>query len=127
MLRSLIVAVVAGIVSQGEIDQWSGGVLLGLALWVGFPLVLWVGALVHEKTPAKLAVYSRGRLAGEAARGLHPHQRPAVTAPQAQCGGRLLPLTWRFQELPRMPFDPTPSPGDLKPYLGGLSPYAPPY
>jgi arginine exporter protein ArgO len=61
VLRSLLVAaVVAGIAAQGEIDYWAGGLLLGLALWVGFPLVLWIGAVVHDKAPAKLAVIHAG-------------------------------------------------------------------
>jgi hypothetical protein len=34
--------------------------LLGLALWVGFPLVLWVGAVIHENVPPKLAVLHAG-------------------------------------------------------------------
>ena len=33
----------------------------------------------------------------------------------------------RAQELPRMPADPSPRPEDLRPYLGGLSPYGLPY
>jgi hypothetical protein len=39
LVRCLIIAaVVAGLASQAEIDEWSGGLLLGLALWIGFPL-----------------------------------------------------------------------------------------
>jgi Protein of unknown function (DUF1761) len=61
LLRSLIsAAVVAGIAAQGEIDHWSGGLLLGLALWLGFPLVLWVGAVIHENAPWKLAIIHAG-------------------------------------------------------------------
>jgi hypothetical protein len=61
LLRSLILAaVVAGLASQGEIDEWSGGLALGLALWVGFPFVLWTGAMIHENTPWKLAVIHAG-------------------------------------------------------------------
>jgi hypothetical protein len=61
VLRCLIVAaVVAGLASQAEIDEWSGGLLLGLALWVGFPFVLWVGAVVHENTPGRLALVHGG-------------------------------------------------------------------
>ena len=52
LFRCLIIAaVVAGLASQGEIEQWTGGLLLGLALWVGFPFVLWTGAMIHENTP----------------------------------------------------------------------------
>ncbi len=61
LLRSLVVvAVVAGLASQTETDEWTGGVLLGLALWVGFPLVLWAGAMLHERTPWKLAAIHAG-------------------------------------------------------------------
>jgi hypothetical protein len=31
-----------------------------VALWVGFPLVLWVGAVVHEDTPVRLAAIHEG-------------------------------------------------------------------
>ena len=39
---------------------WSGGLLLGLVLWIGFPLVLWTGAILHERTPLKLAAIHAG-------------------------------------------------------------------
>ena len=61
LLRCLILAtVVAGLASQGEIDEWTGGLLLGLALWIGFPVVLWTGAMLHENTPGKLAMIHGG-------------------------------------------------------------------
>lgn len=61
LLRCLVVAaVVAGVAAQGEVDEWTGGLLLGLALWVGFPVVLWIGAMVHERVPSKLAVIHAG-------------------------------------------------------------------
>jgi Protein of unknown function (DUF1761) len=61
LLRCLVLAaVVAGLASQGEIDEWSGGLLLGLALWIGFPLVLWTGALIHENAPVRLAAIHAG-------------------------------------------------------------------
>jgi hypothetical protein len=61
LLRSLILAaVVAGLAAQGEIDEWTGGLLLGLALWIGFPFVLWTGAVIHENTPWKLAALHGG-------------------------------------------------------------------
>jgi hypothetical protein len=61
LLRCLVLAtVVAGLASQGEIDEPAGGLLLGLALWIGFPLVLWTGAMIHENTPWKLAAIHAG-------------------------------------------------------------------
>lgn len=61
LLRSLILAaVVAGLAAQGEIEEWTGGLLLGLALWIGFPFVLWTGAMIWEDTPWKLAALHAG-------------------------------------------------------------------
>jgi hypothetical protein len=61
LLRSLTLAgVVAGLASQGGIDKWTGGLLLGLSLWIGFPLVLWTGAMLWENTPWKLAAIHGG-------------------------------------------------------------------
>lgn len=55
-LRSLIVAaVVAGLVANGDIDEPAGGALLGLVLWIAFPVVLLTGSVIWEKVPAKLA------------------------------------------------------------------------
>ena len=61
LLRCLILAaVVAGLAAQGDIDSWTGGLVLGVVLWIGFPLVLWVGAVIHEKTPVRLAAVHGG-------------------------------------------------------------------
>jgi Protein of unknown function (DUF1761) len=56
----LLSAVVAGLASQGDIDEWTGGLLLGLALWAGFPLVLWTGAVMWENAPRTLALIHGG-------------------------------------------------------------------
>jgi amino acid permease len=56
----LLSLVVVGLASQGEIDELSGGLLLGAALWIGFPFVLWTGAVVHERAPLALAVIHGG-------------------------------------------------------------------
>lgn len=61
LLRCIVlVVVVAGIASAVGTDRWQEGLWLGLALWVGFPLVLWTGAMVHERTPLKLAAIHGG-------------------------------------------------------------------
>lgn len=59
--RCLVVAiVVAGLASRAGVDTAVGGLLLGLVLWVGFPLVLWLGAIIHENTSWRLAVIHGG-------------------------------------------------------------------
>ncbi len=61
LLRCIVlVVVVAGLASAIGTDRWHEGLWLGLALWVGFPLVLWTGAMVHERTPLKLAAIHGG-------------------------------------------------------------------
>lgn len=61
LLRCLVLAlVVAGLASGLDVTDWWGGVVLGLVLWAGFPLVLWVGAVVHEGTPVALAAIHAG-------------------------------------------------------------------
>ncbi len=61
LLRSLVVAaVVAGLAARAGVDGAAEGLLLGLALWVGFPLVLWTGAMLHERTPWRLAAVHGG-------------------------------------------------------------------
>lgn len=56
----ILAAVIAGLASEAEIGEWTGGLLLGLALWIGFPFVLWTGAVIHENTPWKLAAIHAG-------------------------------------------------------------------
>ena len=61
LLRCLVLtAVVSGLAVRGEVDTFAGGLLLGVALWVGFPFVLWVGAVIHENTPVRLAAIHAG-------------------------------------------------------------------
>jgi len=61
LLRCLVLAsVVAVLVGLADLDQWTGGLTLGAVLWVGFPLVLWTGAIIHESTPWKLAAIHAG-------------------------------------------------------------------
>lgn len=61
LLRGVILAaVVAGLASQGEITDVGGGLLLGAALWIGFPFVLWTGAMIWENTSWRLAALHAG-------------------------------------------------------------------
>ena len=56
----VLAAVLAGLAAEARVDAAAGGLLLGLVLWVGFPLVLWTGAVVHERTPPALAAIHAG-------------------------------------------------------------------
>jgi hypothetical protein len=59
--RSLIVAsVLAGLASLLDITEWTGGLALGLAMWVGFPVVLLAGSVIWENVPPKLAALHSG-------------------------------------------------------------------
>jgi Protein of unknown function (DUF1761) len=61
VLRTLlVVVVVAGLASQTGTDEWAGGLVLGTALWIGFPLMLWAGGMLHERAPWKLAAIHAG-------------------------------------------------------------------
>lgn len=61
LVRCLLLAgTVVGLAAAADATTWWGGLLLGLVLWVGFPLVLWIGAIVHEKEPVRLAVIHGG-------------------------------------------------------------------
>ncbi|MGH8941172.1 MAG: DUF1761 domain-containing protein [Actinomycetes bacterium] len=61
LLRCIILTtVVAGLAAMIGTDGWLDGLALGLLLWVGFPLVLWIGAIIHEHTPMKLAAIHGG-------------------------------------------------------------------
>lgn len=61
VFRGLVLAtVVVALASATGIASAPAGLALGFGLWVGFPLVLWVGAVVHEKTPWRLAALHAG-------------------------------------------------------------------
>ncbi|RIQ25072.1 DUF1761 family protein [Jiangella rhizosphaerae] len=61
LARNLVLAaVVVGVAAAADVDSAGGGLLLGLALWIGFPLVLWTGALFHEGVPPRAALVHGG-------------------------------------------------------------------
>lgn len=61
LLRSLVVAAVVGwLAARSGVTTWLRALLLAVVLWVGFPLVLWVGAVIHEQTPVQLALIHGG-------------------------------------------------------------------
>jgi hypothetical protein len=59
--RSTVVAsVLAGLAAELDITDWTGAVALGFAVWIGFPVVLWTGAIMWEKVPWMLATIHAG-------------------------------------------------------------------
>jgi hypothetical protein len=61
LVRNLVLCSMVGVLATlAGVDTLSGGLLLGLGLWVGFPLVLWTGAVFHERTPWRLAAIHAG-------------------------------------------------------------------
>jgi len=61
VLRCLVLAaVVAVLATQGDVDELTAGLLLGLVLWVGFPLVLLAGAVIHEGVRVTVAAIHAG-------------------------------------------------------------------
>ena len=61
LARCLVLAAVVGsLAARGDVDTLGAGLALGLGLWVGFPLVLWTGAILHERTPLTLAAIHGG-------------------------------------------------------------------
>lgn len=61
LLRCLILSVVLlKLVNGLDTKDWRKALKLGLLLWIGFPLVLWLGAIIHENTPVILAIIHAG-------------------------------------------------------------------
>jgi len=61
LVRNLVLSSMVGVLAaMADVETLAGGVLLGIGLWVGFPLVLWTGAVFHERTPWRLAVIHGG-------------------------------------------------------------------
>jgi hypothetical protein len=61
LVRSFVVAtVLAGLASLLDIVDWAGALKLGLAMWVGFPVMLLSGSVMWERVPSKLAAIHAG-------------------------------------------------------------------
>jgi hypothetical protein len=61
LARNLVVtAVVAVLADQIGVGAWVDGAVLGLVLWIGFPIVVLAGSVYHEKVPLKLAAIHAG-------------------------------------------------------------------
>lgn len=61
LVRNVVLAtVVAGLSEEIGIDGWLPAVGLAVALWIGFPLVLWTGAIIWERVPWRLAAIHGG-------------------------------------------------------------------
>lgn len=51
---------VAGLVARLDLGNWTGAVVLGLALWIAFPVVLLAGSVFHESVRWRLAAIHAG-------------------------------------------------------------------
>ena len=61
LVRNVVLALVtAGIAERVGVSGGSGGLLLGLVLWVGFPAVILSGSVFHERVPWQLAAIHAG-------------------------------------------------------------------
>jgi hypothetical protein len=61
LARSVVVgAVIAGVARAGDLHGVGSTVLLGLALWLGFPFVLLTGSIMWEKVPTVTATLHAG-------------------------------------------------------------------
>jgi hypothetical protein len=54
------VVVLAGLAVQVGIEGLTEALALGVAIWIGFPVVILSGSVIHEKVPWKLAAIHAG-------------------------------------------------------------------
>lgn len=60
-VRNLVLAtIVAGLASELGLSRFTESLGLGAILWIGFPMVLWTGAVMWEKIPPRLAAIHSG-------------------------------------------------------------------
>jgi hypothetical protein len=61
LARSLVVAaVLAGLAVELDLTTWPAALGLGVATWVGFPVVLLAGSVLSENVPWRLAAIHAG-------------------------------------------------------------------
>ncbi len=61
LVRNIVLALVlAYLVVQLGVVNWTGALLLGFLLWVGFPVILFTGSIMRENYPWKLAAIHAG-------------------------------------------------------------------
>src|SRR5882672_1397757 len=61
LLRCIVLAyVIARFVALLGISSWMGAVHFGIMLWIGFPVILLIGSMLWENTPAKVAAIHAG-------------------------------------------------------------------
>ena len=61
ILRNVIFAFVIGyFIRYLGVMTWVEGLRLGLAFWIGFPVIILSGSVLHEKVPIKLAAIHAG-------------------------------------------------------------------
>ncbi len=61
LLRSVLVAaVIAGVARTSHLQTVGSTILLGLALWLGFPFVLLTGSMLWDRVPTATAALHAG-------------------------------------------------------------------
>jgi hypothetical protein len=61
LARNLLLALVtAGLADRIDPAGAAGGLVLGLVLWIGFPVVILAGSVFHERVPVRLAAIHAG-------------------------------------------------------------------
>ena len=103
LIRNVVLAlVIACLVDLTGMNSWASGATLGALLWVGFPVVLWTGAVIWEKGSAETRHHPCRRLAAQAAHRQHHHQRLALSArwdcPVGQHATGLISRAWGMGE-----------------------------
>jgi hypothetical protein len=56
----VVAAVLAVLAARSDADTWLEGAGLGLLVWVGFPLVILAGSVLHEQYRWQVAAIHQG-------------------------------------------------------------------